>query len=520
MPQSPFLSTDPNAAQVSAPAASPFLSTDPNAATVTPLAATPPPQDSALSRFGAGFLRTNPVSTGINLASSLWEKGLGQTAEDVVVAPANREWDLAKQAYGQGRPLAALGHAVGSIPLVGPALASPVERARTGDVAGAAGEAVGTASTLGLAKPAVAGVGGTAADVGRAIPGVSDVMESAGERANRFSTRKMTQAIAPPSGPNKANLTAVAQRIAPQLARSPELAGVATHGGLVSAIENGLDSARDGLDQVNDPALLQSMHPTQPIINGLMAEQGKLMVRGSAGAVVPPERMQAYNHLQSMIDTVKSMGTSADYENLRNLRQSWDQVAASSKIYAKTAAEFEEKTKGQTYANGASVMREHLSSASPAAADANARYSLFANAKKVMDAAEQATVTSSPGVGQSLVTRGLGILAGKETGLGIPAEIIGAMVAPVLDRGLSAVKTGVKIKIAQNFANLADALTGKNPSTIAQRVQELKAAMGPIKTPVRLGLNAGQFAGQDQQEQQPAATPPPGPQPAATPPPR
>ena len=479
----------------------------------------PPPVESALSRFASGFGRTNPVTTTWNLASGLFTDPKA-TIKEAVFDPVAREAGLAKDALLHGQPAAALGHAAGAIPLVGPAIASPVERAQSGDVAGALGEGAGTALTLGLVKPTVEAAGGAAADVGRQIPGVSDVMRAAGERANRFSTREMAKATAPTGGPGKANLTAVAERIAPQLARAPELAGVHTHGGLISAVENGLDSAKEGLDTTLDQQLLATAHPIAPVIQGLEREQGKLTVAGDKGRVIPDSRLAEYNVHQRNIDQLKAMGDNASYEDLKNLRQSWDAPAAASKIYAKTEAEFAQKSVGQAYANGASVLRDYLANQSPEAAKANAKYALFVNAHKVLRAAEQASITQTPSTGQTLVTRGLGILAGKAVGGGPATEIGMAMVAPMLDKALGSVKTGFKVKVAQQFAALADALDSGKPAAIAKQTQSLREMLPPMKTSVRLGLNAGQFVGQAPPGDESADQPPPGVTPSTPGPPR
>src|SRR6266853_1634932 len=126
---------------------------DESAWTPVQSAAQPPPApDSALSRFGQGFLRTNPISTAINLVHGLWNDPRA-TIEESVFQPVAREAGLAKQAFHEGRPLDALGHAAGAIPLVGPPVAATIERARSGDVAGAAGEATGMGMTMGLTGP-------------------------------------------------------------------------------------------------------------------------------------------------------------------------------------------------------------------------------------------------------------------------------------------------------------------------------------------------------------------------------
>ncbi len=367
------------------------------------------------------------------------------------------------------------------------------------------------AMTAGLVRPTAKIAGRGTLTVGRELPGVQPVLSTIGERANRLSTREMAKALAPQSGPNKANLTAIAERISPQMARESALHGVASRGGLVSAVEEGLTAAKEGLDQTIDlnPTLLQSMHGTQPIRAGLQQEQGKLLVKGNKGAAVPASRKAEFDTLQTMIDDVKKLGTDVDYENLRILRQAWDEPAAAAKIYAKSEAEFSQKAVGKAYANGASVLRDYLAAKSPEAAKANAKYALYVNAHKVLRAADQASLTQTPSTGRALVARGTGLLVGRELG-GTLGEIGGVLVAPLVDRALSSTKTGFQVKISQQLAALADAIEGGNTAAITTQVHGLRQYLPPMKTTLKLGAMQGRFAGHPPpKDREQAATPPP-----------
>jgi hypothetical protein len=77
----------------------------------------------------------------------------GALAKKYIADPASEEWEKAKAEQAQGHTLGAVGHAgAAALPLVGPWAAHLGERAGTGDIGGATGEALGTVAAGGIAN--------------------------------------------------------------------------------------------------------------------------------------------------------------------------------------------------------------------------------------------------------------------------------------------------------------------------------------------------------------------------------
>ena len=125
--------------------------------------------------YDVGLGQVNPetgeLEHGIGGLAGLNTKGefapverAGAIARKYITDPAVEQWNKAKEEKEQGHTLGAIGHAgAAALPLVGPWVAHLGERAGTGDVSGAAGEAAGTI-----------GAGELIPKLAKQIPGIAD----------------------------------------------------------------------------------------------------------------------------------------------------------------------------------------------------------------------------------------------------------------------------------------------------------------------------------------------------------
>ena len=273
MPPEEYLSTDPQAG-TAAPTTT-YLSTDPTAGT-------PPATGSAAARAGAGFAKSwNPVT----IATGLYEavkspEAVGRTLETLTAA-AGTQFEKAREFYRQGDYEKAAAYTVaGLLPAIGPAMTGFGERIREGDdAAGALGEAAGLLSQIALPSvitkalpagstlPIVPKLARAAVDpVGEAVAwGLRqnipvDVATATGNTFLRGTQRLAEESLlGSPIGrkardAQAAALTAtgsqLAERTAPGLATTPELAGEAVRGGVRRTVQAHAATADEAYGQL------------------------------------------------------------------------------------------------------------------------------------------------------------------------------------------------------------------------------------------------------------------------------
>lgn len=434
---------------------------------------------SATGRFVNGVWQNiNPMNT-VHLMETMAQGP--SVAMPQILAPSMARIDRAKAANEQGRPLDALGNLAAATPLIGPPVASAIDKVRSGDIAGGAGEMTGIAAPF-LAGPALRGgaglLKGTA--VGESIAGAADASANA----------RMVDQMVPKVGLNKIRLGNKAAEIAPRLLRDPDLSAF-SRSGLAEKISTKLEAATEGLDTASDARTVAQQVKTGPLLKALDDSIAELTaqpveasavsggttvtgrvtgtgfgpepattapVRGSASygqPVEPAPNASQIATLRQMRKEVAALGPTAPYESVRRIRQAWDQAARVKYSPAVSVDYLAKQGEATGAAKGTGAIRESLAQADPASAQSYDAYSLFKNANDVVQAAEEAARVR-PNRGRGIMARTAGAMIGAKEG-GAPGAVIGAIAAQIADRAAEMAPT-FQIAIARRLAAVADAL--------------------------------------------------------------
>ncbi len=477
MPDPQYLSTDPNAGE--------YLSTDPNAG--TPVQAPAEPPSGGIGRVASTFWdEANPL-TAIS--------GIIQAAKDPKAALAaayeahKAVKDKAVDEYNKGNYQDAAVHAFNAaIPFLGPKIDELAERGARGDWAGLIGGAAGVGASLKGPQAAVGAV--------KAIAKVPAILPAAvADTAEAMSTKRMVDVMAPKGLSKSAKqLGNVAEKVAPQIAREPGLMSVSRQG-LAEAVGSKLDEAADALDQAN-AARPNTRIPTAPVLADLQQQRARF---ATSGGKVPEPFVERVSQIDNAIKEVRRLGPQASYDDLKVIRQAYDDRAKATYNAATTPNYGQALGQKQGAGDVAASIRSRLATADPATAEANARYSLFKNARDVMQATEEVERTKAK-VGRQMMAKGLGAATGGELG-GMPGMVAGYVLAPIID---SAVSSGVTTKIAtaRMLAQLADAVRSGKPAQVNSAILRLASLTGKtaqVRALMQSGAGAAvPLAAQDQ----------------------
>lgn len=448
------------------------------------------PQGGPVGRFlenAVGPLTQAPGMLATLGQSLLPTEGGAQARQDLgrsIVDPSVERMQMAAQANREGRPLAALGNAAASVPILGPAVAHGIDQMRGGDVAGGAGTLTGIAAPFAggpLVRGAGAAVKGTA--VGERLANTLDASANA----------KLVDQMVPKVGPNKVRLGNKAADIAPKLLRDPELSAY-SRSGLADKIGGRLDDAIAGLDAAADSRLVSSQVKTESLLKAIDASISDLTahpveasaVQGQAPlgkAVEPAPNASQISTLRKMREEVAALGPTAPYESVRRIRQAWDQVAKVKYSPAMSADFLAKQGEATGASKGTGAMRESLAAADPATGKANETYALYKAANDVIQAAEEANRVR-PNRGRGIMARTAGAVIGGREGGAVGAGI-GALAAGIVDRAAEMAPT-FQIAIARRMAAVADALR-KGDTVAAQQIIDRTITKFPaVKTSLKI----------------------------------
>ena len=408
---------------------------------------------------------------------------------NAVIDPSVEQLRQAVAAGREGRPLAALGHGAAAVPLIGPAVASGIEQMQAGDVAGGAGSLTATALPF-VAGPLARG----AATGGAAALRGTGAGEALANWADRSSVNRLVDVMAPKVGPNKLRLGGQAAKVAPALAREPNL-GALTRQGLHTAVEERLAQAGEAVDEaLNQIAASNKHYPTDPLVGRLIAARDKLTVRGSAASTISEGVEPQMAVLDRAIQQVQDMGPTAPFDQLRRLKQQWQQSAKA--IYTPSVATdaLKHQASGQGFADAAGAVQDYLVQREPSTAAPNATYTLFKRAAEVMRATEE-TERVRPKVGQGLLMRATGAMVGAHEGGAVGAGI-GAVVGEMANRAAQMAPT-FQIVIARRLAAVADALRGgdavKADAIVQQTIRKFPRVRGSLTISGKFAPTAGRL---------------------------
>src|SRR6185295_18726287 len=413
-----------------------------------------------------------------------------------IVEPSVERLQMAAQASGEGRPLAALGNVAAAVPVVGPAVAHGIDQMRGGDVAGGAGTLTGIAAPF-VAGPAARGVarGGAAALKGTAAgEGLADMLDASAER-------RLVDNIVPKVGPNKTRFGNKAAEAAPKLLRDPDLSAY-SRGGLLEKITARLDQATEGLDTAADARYVSQQVDTGPLLKAIDTSikeltaqpleasrpfpavvDGQKVARPLGRDVEPAPNSAQIGTLRQIRREVASLGPVADYEAVRRIRQAWDQVAKV-KYNPATSQDFLAKQGEATGASkGTGAMRESLAQTDPGSAKSYETYALYKTANDVAAAAEEANRVR-PNRGRGIMARATGAMIGGKEG-GVVGAGIGAIAMGLADRAAEMAPT-FQIVIARRMAAAADALRAGNPVQAQQILERAVTRLPAVKSSLKV----------------------------------
>ena len=483
----------------------------------------PPQQPSALQRFAEPILAApgDAVNFAVGIATDPFN-GF-PTTRSVLDASAG-QIDKAKQAQNEGRPLAAVGHAFGAVPLVGPAVADIVDTAQSGDFAGAAGKTTVMAAPF-AAKPALAGVragAGVALETARKSPAVAAGMDRMAGSIDKFAEDRFVRATAPQVGPNKTRFGGMAAEKAPELLRDPELKS-ASVGGFDNRLEDAMAKTIDDMDAAADARLASQQVQTRPLLAKLDAEIARLVAEPVEASKFPRRRADAPavsrdqqlggitgelkpNEVavtepvgttveprpnSSQIDTLRQirrevaqLGDVAPYESIRTIRRAWDGVAKA-KYMPATAAD---ALKGQGDATGAmkgtGAMREALAEVDPASPAVYKKYSLYKAAQDVRAAAQDAERTR-PNRGRGMMR----MMAGSQ-------GIVGTALA-IADKAAE-MTPSFQVMVSRRMAAVADMLrkgqVEQAQAVVNRTVAQFPKVKGGLRIVAKNSANFGRVA--------------------------
>ena len=446
------------------------------------------PQGSAIGRFVSGVGEmVNPVSLakGVYQAITSPLQTLGQIDQSL-----HQQWDKAGQDWKQGHYSEAAGHAVaGILPIVGPAAAESGEQIASGDIAGGVGKGVGLLAPAAVSEiPKLVRGAAPAA----ATAGVASKLDEAAQAAVASTMKPRV------GGQLKWRMANQAEDLAPEILKRG-LADAWTRTGLHDAIKGGLDQASQALDDAADARNAGRPIETAPILADLQAARAKLTAKAfdadkitpttvvsrtpdgyvsqtKAGVpvgrdVVPGPNANRVAMIDKAITEVSALGSQASYESLRAIRQAYDGPAKAVYSPSMTADYLTAQGGKLGAADVTGAIRDHLATADPATAAANAEYHFYRSVDDILEVTKE-TEGARPKVARRIAIALGGALAGGQAG-GLGA-VIGATVATAGDVAAAGGATW-KLKFAQTTANLADALRTGSTGQAVSAFQQLKA---------------------------------------------
>jgi hypothetical protein len=238
----------------------------------------------ALSRFVDGVVRANPVTNAVDFGTQLLTDP--KAAGAAVIDPMVEQMQKAVQAHQEGRPLDAVGHMAGAIPLVGPYVASNIDRAQHGDVAGALGE-LSWLLAPGAKKLATAGAEGVVAGA-KAIPALREPMNAAADALDSAANERFGKFAAPQVGAIKTRLGNAAVEAAPTILRDPALASLSRRG-FANTLEARFHQTAENLDAAADARLVSQQVKTTPLLKKIDGEIAQLTAQPVTASRIVPE---------------------------------------------------------------------------------------------------------------------------------------------------------------------------------------------------------------------------------------
>lgn len=461
-----------------------------------------------LGRLGGGAAEMlNPVDLAQGAAHAL--RHPLDTGEAIVQGMLGQAGQ-ARTAFDQGQYGDALGRLLAAgLPIIGPAAATIGEAiAGGGDIPTNIGRALGLATPI--AGP---GVLRGAAKMGRLLP--LGTREALAEPVAAAAARRLEDVMSPTVGAQKTRFGGLAERVAPELVKTPE-ASAWSRGGLQANVEGLYERGQQALDAAADARLAARTFDTQPLIDGLRQKRRRLTaetVQGSQPApkggafsmgprgieragpqaqalgtdVVPGPNAARVAMIDQAIGELQQLGPVTRYDPIRVMRHAYDQPAKIKYVPSMTADFLKKTGEAAGAADVTDILRTHLGTMDPGTAAANAAYSLARGARDVLKATEEVERTR-PKVGRQIIARLTGTIAGGHAA-GFPGAVGGYLFGPVVD---AAIQSGLttQLKTAHVLTEMATAIRRGDLDHVSALQMRLSRRVG-VQSALALGREDG-----------------------------
>lgn len=332
------------------------------------------------------------------------------------------------------------------------------DHAVKGEYAASAGDALGIAATA-VAPEAVK------------LVRESGPAQRVASAADASATSAVVDTLTPKGSSKAIQRTAKqAEAVAPAVLRGTD---AVTPSGLISQITDRLDDAGANLDAAYAAIPKTKPYPTKPILSKLQAARDALNVRGTGGTTTSSTVAAHAAALDQAISEVKSLGNLTSIDNLVKLRNQWKGPARDAFTPALNPNFQTIRASSQGWADAWGAVQETLTDLHPNLKPLNADYRIWKQAAEVAQALEDQARTK-PTVGRTMMAEGLGAAAGAATG-GVHGIAAGAIIGPLIERGLNAkVAPAVKLVVARQLGNLADAIRSGQTTQIEKALGTLR----------------------------------------------
>jgi hypothetical protein len=291
------------------------------------------------------------------LLASLSPAHQQQLISELAMASAG-EAVKAEDAFKAGHTGAGIGHALGTIPIVG----RPFSALAEGDVPSAIGE------TLALASQ-VAGPKGAGAVTARIAPKIRASAETS-----------MVKALGRPgsAGPATEAALRTAKEVAPRLTR--EGFGAMSATGAAEKAATALEKANVVLDQALAQVPPNRALASGPIRNTLDRLKEQYFVQGTRGKVPISGAEGEIAQIEAMQKTLEGAGDFIPFEEMRNLRQKWDRLGK-----WQAANTTSQNVTAELYRSAANMLRKSIARDQPQVAAANKDFSFWSDVAEITE---------------------------------------------------------------------------------------------------------------------------------------
>ena len=171
--------------------------------------------------------------------------------------------------------------------------------------------------------------------------------------------------------------------------------------------------------------------------------------------VVPAPMRPRVAMIDRAIEELQALGPAARYEDIRKIRQAYDQPAKVVYNPAVTPNYLRVRGKADGAADVTGTIRQHLAKWDPQTAEANAAYSLYKSATDILDASAEIERVR-PKVGRQIMARLTGVVFGGQQA-GAAGAAAGYVLGPIADQALASGIT-TKLQSARLMQGIAVAI--------------------------------------------------------------